>query len=125
MAPLPSLVNVNKLSPRDKKYEVDQEKETVLVDLLFALIIAAIVIFLGCIIYQKMKPKYKEEWKPKLKPKLRDCKEKMKTWHDPKEPKAPKPAHVVDRPVSQAPEVNQITSDLNPDYLKMSTAAVV
>ncbi|KAJ5943600.1 hypothetical protein N7516_003768 [Penicillium verrucosum] len=133
MAPLPSRVNANTLSPReDKKYEVDQEKETTVVYLLFALIIAAIVILLGCAIYQKMKPKYKEEWKPKLKPKLRDCKEKYEDWKEkteiwrgPKEPKAPKPAHVADRPVSQVPEVEQITSGLNPDYLKMSTAVVI
>ncbi|KAJ5399588.1 hypothetical protein N7465_010077 [Penicillium sp. CMV-2018d] len=139
MAPLPSLANVNTLSPRadkkydvEKKYEVDQEKEIAVAYLLFAFIIAAFAIFLGVTIYQKMKPKYKEEWKPKLKPKLRDCKEKyedwkekMKIWHGPKEPKAPKPAHVVDRPVSKAPEVDQITCDLTPDYLKMSTAAMV
>ena len=48
MAPLPSLVNVNTLSPRaDKKYEVDQEKEISVAYLLFALIIAAFAIFLG------------------------------------------------------------------------------
>ncbi|CAI7650819.1 unnamed protein product [Penicillium crustosum] len=132
MAPLPSLVNVNTLSPRVNKYEVDYQKEIALAKLLFGLIIAAFTIFLGFTIYQKMKSKYKEEWKPKLKPKLRDCKEKyegwkekMKTWHGPKEPKAPKPAHVADRPASKAPEVNQITSDLTPDYLKMSTAVIV
>ncbi|KAF4760000.1 hypothetical protein N7455_001575 [Penicillium solitum] len=132
MAPLPSLVNVSTLSPRYKKYEVDYQKEIAIAKLLFGFIIAAFAIFIGCIIYHKMKPKYKEEWKPKLKPKLRDCKEKyegwkvkMKVWHDPREPKAPKPAHVADRPDSKAPEVEQITCDLTPDYLKMSTAFIV
>lgn len=54
MAPLPSLANVNTLSPRadkkydvEKKYEVDQEKEIAVAYLLFALIIAAFAIFLG------------------------------------------------------------------------------
>ncbi|KAJ5209515.1 hypothetical protein N7449_003894 [Penicillium cf. viridicatum] len=133
MAPLLTLVNVNTLSPRaDKKYEVNQGKEILLAKLLFGLIIAAFAIFLGCTIYQKMKPKYREEWKPKLKPKLRDYKEKYEGWkekmkicHGPKEPKVPKPAHVADHPVSNASEVDRITCDLTPDYLKMSTAALV
>ncbi|KGO69409.1 hypothetical protein PITC_064940 [Penicillium italicum] len=131
MAPHPRLVNVNTLSPRDKKYEVNLEKEIFLAKLLLGLIVAAFAIFLGYTIYLKMKPKYEEEWKPKLKPKLRDCKEKyegwkekMKTWHGPKEPKAPAPAHVAGSRASEAPDVNQITCDLTPDYLKMSTAII-
>lgn len=48
MAPLPSLGNVNTLSPRYKKYEVDYQKEIAIVKLLFGFIIAAIAIFIGC-----------------------------------------------------------------------------
>jgi hypothetical protein len=36
---------------------------------------------------------------------------------------APEPAHVA-RHISQAPDVKQITRDLSPEYMKMSTAAI-
>ncbi|KAK4870920.1 hypothetical protein LT330_000157 [Penicillium expansum] len=130
MAPLPSLVNNNTLSPR--KYEVDMEKEMFISTLILGFIAASCAIFLGITLYLKLKPKYEEEWKPKLKPKLRDCKEKyedwkekMGTWHGPKGLKAPAPAHVARSRASEAPDVNQITCDLTPDYLKMSTAIIV
>ncbi|KGO42870.1 hypothetical protein PEX1_096460 [Penicillium expansum] len=130
MAPLPSLVNNNTLSPR--KYEVDMEKEMFISTLILGFIAASCAIFLGITLYLKLKPKYEEEWKPKLKPKLRDCKEKYEdwkekigTWHGPKGLKAPAPAHVARSRASEAPDVNQITCDLTPDYLKMSTAIIV
>lgn len=45
MAPLPSLVNNNTLSPR--KYEVDMEKEMFISTLILGFIAASCAIFLG------------------------------------------------------------------------------
>ncbi|OQE29187.1 hypothetical protein PENFLA_c004G02438 [Penicillium flavigenum] len=115
MAPISGLANDNTLSLRaDKQYVVDMERELFLAKML-----------LGFIGYT---PKYEGKWKPKFKPKLRDCKEKYEgwkkkmAWHA-KEPKAPEPAHAA-RHISQAPDVNRITRDLTPEYMKMSTAAI-
>ncbi|KAJ5384001.1 hypothetical protein N7517_001912 [Penicillium concentricum] len=131
MAPIPGFANDNTLSPRaNSNHEVDMERELFLMKLLFGMIIAAIVVFLGYLSYLQLKPPYKELWKPKLKPKLEDCREKYEgwkkkmAWNGPKEPKAPEPAHVA-RHVSQAPEVKPIVRDLTPEYMRMSTAAMV
>ncbi|KAJ5034626.1 hypothetical protein EN45_095490 [Penicillium chrysogenum] len=129
MAPISGLVNDNMLSPRaDKQYVVDMEKELSITKMLLGFMGAAWLLLLGCTLYTSLRPKYEERWKPKLKPKLRDCKEKYEgwkkkmAWHA-KEPKAPEPAHVA-RHISQAPDVKQITRDLSPEYMKMSTAAI-
>ncbi|CAI7656769.1 unnamed protein product [Penicillium glandicola] len=132
MAPVPGLFNTDTLSPRaDKKYEVDMERELFLSKFLLGIIVVIIGVFFGCTIYLKLKPKYDGKWKPKLEPKLRDCKEKYWDWktkmgtcHGPKEPKVPAPAHVAGR-AFEAPVVNQITTDLTPEYLRMSTAVIV
>ncbi|KAJ5796040.1 uncharacterized protein N7518_004580 [Penicillium psychrosexuale] len=130
MAPISGLVNDNMLSPRAEKYEVDTGKEVVLTKLLLGLIVVAFGVFMGCTIWVKLKPRYEAEWKPKLKPKLQDCrekyegwKEKMGAWHGPNEPKAPAPAHVA-RHISQTPDIDRITCDLTPKYLRKSTAIV-
>ncbi|KAJ6138969.1 hypothetical protein N7471_005455 [Penicillium samsonianum] len=125
MAPIPALVNNNTLSPRAvKQYEVNMEKELFLTKLIFGIIVAALAVFLG---YVQLKPKYEKEWKPKLKPKLRDCKEKYEGWKEKMAawPTAPAPALVADRHASEAPEVDRITCDLTPEYLKKSTAVIV
>ncbi|CAG8892252.1 unnamed protein product [Penicillium egyptiacum] len=125
MAPIQDL-NDNTLSPQaDKQYVADMKKELFITKLLLGLIVVVCTLSFGYTIYATVKPKYEEKWKPKL----RDCKEKYTdwkekiTWHA-KEPKAPAPAHVA-RHVSEAPDVNQIVSDLTPGYTKMSTAGIV
>ncbi|KAJ5960936.1 uncharacterized protein N7479_008086 [Penicillium vulpinum] len=133
MAPILGFVDVSTLSPRAvKQYEANMEKENSIATLLLVIIVIIGAIALGGTFYCLIKPKCEEKWKPKLKPKLRDYKKKCEgwkkmvgDWHIPKELRAPEPAHVAARPVPEAPEVKQITRDLTPEYMKMSTAGIL
>ncbi|KAJ6188238.1 hypothetical protein N7519_003146 [Penicillium mononematosum] len=122
MASISGLANDNTLSPRaEKKYVVDMERELFLAKMLLGFIGVACVVLLGCTLYFTLKPKYEEKWRPKLKPKLRDCKEKYEGWKK----KMRRQSQLMWLAIfSQAPDVNRITRDLTPEYMKMSTAAI-